>query len=62
MYAYEVFISYEYFGLTEAPETIGVYVVSRKTNGGALCNTGATSVDSLNIANYLTYDKNGLVK
>ena len=62
LYAYEVFISYEYFGLTEAPETIGVYIVSRINTGGGLGNTGSTSIANTNIANYLTYDKNGLVK
>ena len=62
LYAYEVFVSYEYFGLTEAPETVNFFAVARINTGGAVAFDKSTNGTDNNIATYVTINKNGKVQ
>ena len=60
-YAYELFVDYSYFGLTETPEYIKMQVRSTSYKGGQLTNEDTSGgLDYKNIANYVKFDQNGL--
>ena len=59
-YAYELFVSYDYFGLEEAPESIKAQVRTISGGGNPLINSAATTgLDYKEIESYETFDKNG---
>ena len=61
-YAYELFVDYSYFGLTEAPKTIKAQMRAQSGSGSPLTNsTKAGALDYKDIANYYTFDKHGYV-
>ena len=62
MYAYELFVDYSCLGLTSAPESIKMQMRTIQGNGGPLSNYKSGTADYKNIDNFLTFDKNGLVK
>ena len=60
-YAYELFVDYDYFGITEAPESMKIQIKTIQGKSGPLTNTASGSPTYNDIANYVTFDKNGYV-
>ena len=61
-YAYELFVDYSYFGLTEAPESIKAQIRAQSGSGSPLTNSVvAGTLPFTNIDNYNTFDENGYV-